>query len=215
MQRCSDVAYASNGTALALEADNARYHARTRLLDADDRWSSWSSWDWFETSPGSITIALPDRPVVDLPPVVGSGTTSSTSTVLVTTTDPNGYTLRASGMPDNWGLRSSTGDELPRWTGSGARPTPWPVSEGPYFGMSVVSATGGKDTGRWGTGASHTNYSNLNYVGLGFASPVLLHTHGAAATDHEIVTSYRATIDANQPPGQYTTTTTYTVTANP
>ena len=86
----------------------------------------------------------------------------------------------------------------------------------PDLVFAVLSATGGKDTTRWGVGATATSFATLKYAGLDNGVATLLNaTSGYDPAPQSIVTTYRANASPTQQPGAYSTTISYSVVANP
>ncbi|MCW2922495.1 MAG: hypothetical protein JWL76_2369 [Thermoleophilia bacterium] len=208
--RCADVTYAGP----ALVRDGARWYARGKLKSTTNIWSGWSTWDYFETA-AAMTIAIPSGAASTLPQSLAGADSTATSTVTVFTNDRNGYTLTAKGPDDSWGMSGPAAAVLPRWTGAPTAPTTWPAGTSGYFGLTVLSATGGKDTATWGTGTLKDDLATLKYAGLQLSTATVLHRRSSysAATD-TIVSSYRANVGPAQTAGTYTTTITYTAVPN-
>ena len=208
--RCADVTYAGP----PLVRDGARYYARGKLRSTTSIWSGWSTWDWFETV-SALTIGVPSGAAATLPTAIAGDDVTTTSTVTVSTNDRAGYTLSAKGPDDVWGMDGPGASVLPRWTGAPDAPTTWTAGSSGYFGLTVLSATGGKDTARWGTGVAASDFANLRYVGLRLNEPSVLHRRStfSAATD-SITTSYRANAALAQQAGSYSATITYTAVPN-
>jgi hypothetical protein len=215
--RTSDVTYAGP-TNLLLEG--ARYWVTTQQRTSAggtpaSTWSAWSEPDWFEARTGSsITVTTPTA--VALGSSVPGSDISASSSVDITTTGANGYTLYGRGESDTWTLTSGTYG-IPRWTGA-PTPSTWPTGApgAGYFGVTVLSATGGKDTSRWGTGTTASDYGNLKYGGLRKTVDLALHsrTTYSASTD-TVQLGWRGNPPLATPPGSYSGTVTLVVLANP
>ncbi|MCW2922819.1 MAG: Por secretion system C-terminal sorting protein [Thermoleophilia bacterium] len=211
LARCADAPYAGP----PLVRDGARYYARGKLRSTTSIWSGWSTWDLFGTQSG-LTVSVTTGAAATLTPVAQPGVdVTATSSVDVWTNDRNGYTLTATGPDDAWGMDGPGAAVLPRWSGAPALPTTWAPGVSGAFGLTVLSASGGKDTAAWGAGSTRTDFTNLRYVGLQLNTPAVLHRRNSysAATD-SIVTSYRANVAANQQAGVYNASVTYTAIPN-
>jgi hypothetical protein len=214
--RCNDVVYAG----APLQRENARWWMRTKLRTAaasvpSNTWSLWSAWDWFETR-SSVSISLPTGSSVDLSPSqvpAGSDATAQFD-VQVTTSSRAGYAVviapEGSWAPYNL-MRSDAGDTIPPWSGTSLGPTTWP-SGTTGTGFTVLAATGGKDTARWGTGATLANMATLKFAGSD--RPVTLNwDESFSAATRTATVGVRATPDPTTPQGYYTGT--WTITAIP
>jgi hypothetical protein len=215
--RTSDVTYAGPAGILL---DNARYwvttQQRTSAAGAPaSTWSAWSEPDWFEARTAA-SISVTTGAAVALGAVLPGSDAVGTSTVDVSTTGGDGYTLYARGESDTWTLTSGTYG-IARWTGA-PTPTTW-ASGAPgagYFGLTVLSATGGKDTATWGVGTVPSDVSNLKYGGLKKTIDLALHSRTTyAATTDTISIGWRANPSMATPPGSYAGTVTVVAVANP
>lgn len=213
-QRCADVVYGSTGTPVALQY-GGRYHVRSRLRTPGGAWTEWSRWDAFELRNASLTLSLPDGAALDLGTTVPDQNRVASMRLRVTTSNVSGFTLHATGADDAVGLARAGGGGLPWWTGTPAAPTPWPEATSGHVGVTVLSATGGKDAARWGPGATSTSYATLNYAGLRTSTPTVLHATTAAGTDHDTVLGVRARISGATLLGSYSTALVITAVANP
>jgi hypothetical protein len=215
--RTSDATYAGPS---GLLLEGGRYWVTSQLRTnatgtPASTWSAWSEPDWFEArNATSITITTPTA--VALGTVIPGGDVAATSSVDVSTTGGDGYTLYGRGESDTWTMTSGAYN-IPRWTGA-PTPTAWPAGTAGagYFGVTVLAATGGKDTARWGTGTSATDYANLNYGGLRKTVDLALHSRAtySAATD-TIQLGWRSNPPLATPPGSYSGTVTLVALANP
>ncbi|MCW2926998.1 MAG: siaA, partial [Thermoleophilia bacterium] len=211
LARCVDVTYAG----APLVRDGARYYVRGKLRSTTSIWSGWSTWDWFQTV-SSLTIGVSSGASATFTTAAMPGQDlTTTSTVTVSTNDRSGYALSAKGPDDSWGLDGPGAAVLPRWSGAPDAPTLWAPGVSGAFGLTVLSATGGKDTATWGSGSSKDDLTNLRYVGLQLSNAAVLHrrTTYSAGTD-SITTSYRANVDPTQVSGTYVATVTYTAVPN-
>lgn len=208
--RCVDVVYAGP----PLVRDGARYHVRGKLKSTTGIWSGWSTWDFFETD-SALTVNLPSGASESLGAAIAGTDVTATTDVEIWTNDRNGYTLSVTGPDDTYGMSGPGGATIPRWTGAPGAPTSWPAGTAGHFGMTVLAATGGKDTAAWGTGSAATDFGALRYVGLQSGTPAVAHRRAgwSSATD-TITTSYRANVGSSQPAGSYSAVITYTVVAN-
>jgi hypothetical protein len=166
--------------------------------------------------PTSLNVVL-DNATVPVGSVIAGSDAVATSSVSVTSSNVSGYTLTATDASDTTALQHTTfPDTIADWTGTPASPTAWAPGVSGYFGITVVSATGGKDTARWGTGTLASDLSLNRYAGLRASTATLLFARAAyAAGTDTIVTSYRTNPSATQRPGAYAESVSYTVTANP
>jgi hypothetical protein len=209
LARCADVTYAGS----PLIRPGARYYARARVRPNGQAWTNWADWDWFETTPQTtVTVA----PTASLGTALPGADTAVGHDVQVNTTNASGYTLTATGPSDTYGMTDGTAPHVPRWSGAPGSPTAWAAGTSGGFGLTVVSATGGKDTARWGTATSETDYANGRYVGLMSSTSALLHaTTGFNAATDTVRVGFRGNVDASVPPGPYSATVTFTAVANP
>ncbi|MCW2920155.1 MAG: hypothetical protein JWL76_29 [Thermoleophilia bacterium] len=215
--RTTDLVYAGPG---GLRLDGARYWVTTQLrTDATGApattWSSWSDPDWFEASATeSLTVTTPTT--VDIGSTAPGSDVSGSTSIDVTTTGGHGYTVYARGESDTWTMTSGIAN-IPPWTG-GPTPTTWPTG-GPgagYFGVTLLAATGGKDTAKWGIGTTHSAYTDLKYIGVKKTSDRPLHTRTTYSTGTDVVTvGWRVNPPATLRPGTYRGTVTLVAVANP
>lgn len=207
------------GVAGSLRLGGARYWARARFrTQSTTTWSNWSEVDWWEMDQ-SITATVATSPSVTLGggPVQPQSDAVGQATFEVTTTNFHGYTAWIEGPSDTWamsdGLPGST-HELPG-IGTPGTTSSWPAGTSGYFGISVLSATGGKDTSRWGTG---TSTGDLNALKWGWGAPsnrlLLVNRTAYDPAVQQIVTAFRANVPATQDPGRYTTTMVFTAVPN-
>jgi hypothetical protein len=84
--------------------------------------------------------------------------------------------------------------------------------------MTVVSVTSAaaKDTARWGTGSTATDYVNNRYAGLKATSDTLAHqrTSLSGATD-TVTVGWRMHVPSTQPVASYDATISWTAVALP
>jgi hypothetical protein len=164
----------------------------------------------------TISLSVDSASIGTTPsPAVPGIDTTAQSTLTVTTDATTGYTLQATDSSDTIGMDQPAVDTLADWTGTDAAPTIWTAGTGGYFGIGVLSATGGKDTARWGTGTTATDFANLRFAGLRTTSTTLHQRTTYSATPDTIVTDYRATFSSAETPGTYSTSVVYTATINP
>lgn len=214
LTRCADAVFGATGTSVPLIRDGARYFSRARVRTTSGTWSEWGSWDWFETQPAT-TLTISTGGTASLGSSLPGEDVTATSSIEVATTNASGYSLTAAG-PSDTAAMTAGGNSIPPWTGTDLAPSIWPAGTSGYMGVTVLSATGGKDPVRWGTGVAPDDHSSLAYAGPRQTQPVTLHarTSWSSGTD-TIVVAYRANPAAAQPPGSYSTTIAYTATANP
>jgi hypothetical protein len=207
--RCADAVYAGP----LLHRPAARYYVQMRSrLQAWAVYTAWSNADWFETG-ALLTIAVPGGDI-DLGSITTNSDVVSTTTVEVESAASFGYQLLVSDASDTVGLSGPS--TLPDWTGAWNTPTTWPAATPGYFGLTVVSATGGKDTATWGTGTTSTDFANLKYVGVRSSNPSVLRARtGPSGGTDQIVVGLRANAPLSQMPGAYTSTLTFTAIAVP
>jgi hypothetical protein len=209
LARCNDVTYAG----AALIRTGARYYARARVRPNAQTWTDWADWDWFETTPvTTVSVA----PTVSLGSAIPGFDAAVGHDVQVATTNASGYSLTATGPSDSWGMTDGSAPHVPRWSGAPGSPSAWAAGTSGGFGLTVVSSTGGKDTARWGTGTTETDYVNNRYVGLLSSTSTLLQSTSvfSAATD-TVRVGFRSNVDSTIPPGAYSATITFTAVANP
>jgi hypothetical protein len=207
------------GSAGDLRLDGARYWARMRTRSTGLQWSNWSDYDYWDVDQ-SMTASVTTGTTVAL----GGGAAtlpgtdvSGTATFQVTTTNVHGYTAYAYGPSDTWAMSDGLSGATHVIPGRGAvnSPTAWPAGTSGYFGLSVLAATGSKDTARWGTGTTATDYANLNWGWGGTSTGLMLNTRSAydpAAQNIDL--AVRANPPATADPGQYTTTLVLTAVPN-
>lgn len=205
----------------ALNANGARYWARTRLRSTAsgspaNTWSPWSEFDWFETGQ-STTVSLTTGPTLALGRVVPGEDLVGSATFQVTSDNAHGYSAFVSGPSDSWGMSDGIGGathEIPG-RGSPAALQAWPANTSGYFGLSVLSATGGKDAVRWGAGTTTGDLGTLNWGSPWKSRQLLLHSRGTYdPTMQSIETAIRVNAALDQDPGTYTTTLTFTAIPN-
>jgi hypothetical protein len=208
-------------TSGVLTAGTRYWHVRaTDNLAATGAWSA--SWSLVIGAP-SMTVTVDNANQALGVQVLGLDDTAIT-TVSVTTSNSNGYNLTASDTSDTTGMQIlPAGDTLPDWTGTMATPTTWAASTSGYFGLTVLCVNSGppcvgvgaKDTAKWGTGTADNDFVNNKYAALK-TTPGTIHNRAtySAATD-TVTVGYRANFSSAESAGTYTTTVTYTGTANP
>lgn len=208
------------GGAGSLRLDGARYWARARFRTTagatpPNTWSNWSQWDWFETSQ-SMTVALVDGPLVSIGGVLSGDDVTRATNVEVTTNNIHGWSASIQGPSDSWGMS----DGLPGAThelpivGTPATPVTWGAGIG-GFGVSVLSAAGGKDTARWGTGTLPNDFVNVKWATPVASNSMLLHTRN---TFDPALQTLELGLRANAPigtvPGRFSSTMIVTVIPN-
>ncbi len=208
--RCGDVIYGGS----SLQLNDARWYARVRMRQTvGNSWSAWSGADWFGTTVWTYSITIPDGA-----PAFGSvlpGTTVTTSSRLeVATTDPDGYQLLANDPDDDGDFVGTS--TIPRWSSEPTSPGAWPIGTPVGFGMTVLSATGGKNPA-WGAGTTLQDVSLLNWIGLRQATMGTLHerTSDTGGTPDTVVVGFRLGTSGTAPPGSYASTVTYTILPRP
>ncbi|MCW2925334.1 MAG: Laminin sub domain 2 [Thermoleophilia bacterium] len=207
------------GPAGSLNMDGARYWMRERVrTQAGSVWSNWSDYDWFDTAQ-TMTASVTSGPTVSLggPGALAGVDAVGTATFQATTTNAHGYTMYVSGPSDTWGM--SDGIALANHTipgrGTAGTPTSWPAGTAGFFGVSVLSATGGKDTTRWGAGTDTSNLGALNWGWGSRSTPLMLHTRAAFdPAAQQVQLAVRANPGALTDPGRYTTTLVLTAVPN-
>lgn len=158
----------------------------------------------------AVNVALSGAPI--LPGVNATGAT----VVSVSTDNATGYTLWARDGSDAAGAMHSDGvATVPDWSGSVSAPTSWASGTAGYFGITLLAATGGKDTTRWGIGSTSTDYANLRYAGLPAADASIHVRPTNTSTTDAIELSYRVNSSSSQKAGSYSANVTYTATMNP
>ncbi|MBC7644647.1 MAG: hypothetical protein H7123_05935 [Thermoleophilia bacterium] len=141
---------------------------------------------------------------------------TASSVLTVATNNTTGYNLTATDASDTIGMvHANLINTVLDWTGTPAAPTTWAAGVSGFFGLTVLSATGGKDTSRWGIGTTPTDYVNNKYVGLRSTTTTLYNRNTYSAPADTITTSYRINVVSAQLSGIYSTSITYTATANP
>lgn len=164
--------------------------------------------------PTWITIDVTSGATANLGTALPSDTRTTGSTVEVATNAAGGYQLHANGNTDTDAM-SGPAPAVVRHRPGGVEPIAWPLADW-GFGLAVASASGGKDTTRWGSGTTPASVSTLNYAAPTATTSTLLHQRTSYDTDpDEVVVGYRVTLDGAQPPGSYSGTVTYTATALP
>jgi hypothetical protein len=206
---------ATGTSTMAPAAANGSYWWRARASDQFGAMGAWSStWVIVIGSP-TLNISV-DSPTVALGTVNVGADVTGVTTITVSTSNYNGYTLDATDASDTWGLNQAGVDTVPDWTGTNAAPTTWNAGVSGYFGLTVLAASnGGKDTARWGTGAVQNAYATLKYVGLKTTSTTLFTRTGFNAAAETVTTSYRINPSTAELSGGYSSTISYTLTANP
>lgn len=220
LQSGTSTSVASGGTASwspTTLAFSTTYYWRTRGTDIAGNVGSWSTARSFTTVPASVTISV-DAATVALGTVVAGSNSTGTSVISVSTNSPGGYQLLVRDESDAWALDAAGGATIPDWTGTSATPTVWAAGTSGGFGMSVLAVTGpgAKDTARWGTGSTATDYTNNRYAGLKATIDTLAHqrTSFSAGTD-TVTVGWRANVGATQLAASYDATTSWTAIALP
>jgi hypothetical protein len=203
-----------------LRLDGARYWVRARMrTQSTATWSNWSDYDYWDTVQ-AMTASVTTGAEVAL----ASGASMlpgqdalGTATFQVVTSNVHGYSAYVTGPSDTWamsdGLTGAT-HEIPG-RGTVGTPTAWAPGTAGFFGVSVLSATGGKDTSRWGAGTDTSNLNLLNWGWGGRATPMLLNTRSAYdPLAQDISMAIRANAPPTADPGTYTTTLVFTAVPN-
>jgi hypothetical protein len=213
----SNITY--GGPASDLRLDGARYWVRARTRSTGLQWSNWSDYDFWDVDQ-SMTAAVTSGATVAL----GGGGAQlpgadavGTATFQVTTTNVHGYSAYVAGPSDAWAMSdglAGANHQIPGFGTAGATPGSW-AAGAPGFGVSVVSATAGKDTSRWGTGIDTSNLALLKWSWGSATSPLLLHARSAYdPAAQQVGIAVRANAPPATDPGQYTTTLVFTAVPN-
>ncbi|MCW2925884.1 MAG: hypothetical protein JWM98_3288 [Thermoleophilia bacterium] len=217
--RCADVVYGSSGSAAAaLSPSGARYWVRAKFMTPGNAWSAWSTYDWFATG-ASITVSL-DSGTKSFGATAGGADVTATSTVSVSTANPNGYSLQVVDSSSTTALTAGA-NSIADWTGTDASPSAWSAGTSGatgYFGVTVLSVAGSTTTkpAKWGTGTVATDFTNNRYAGVRASPPDTLFNRTTAYGGVDtIVVGLRATLAASQAAGSYAGTITYVAVANP
>jgi hypothetical protein len=211
------LASGANGSWVPTALANGTYYWCAQAVDQAGNLSPWSPTRQLVIGAATMSLSVVSTTATIAPALLSVGMDGSAATTLQAwTNNATGYTLAATDTSDTVGMTQPPAiDTLPDWTGTNATPTSWAPGTPGYFGLSVLTATGGKDTARWGLGTLPAEYSNLKYVGLRTtATQLYVRPTYSAATD-TIQTAYRADFSGGELAGTYNTTITYTATANP
>ncbi len=211
--RCADITY--GGAAGTLRSDGARYYVRAKFKNTGGpTWSHWSTYDWFTTASSmTVSVTSGSSETLQPSPALPGDDATATSDITVNTSSSTGYQLLA-GVPDPARVLRSGDSVIPTWTAI-TYPTTWTRGVSGYAGMTVLAATGGKDTAKWGTGTTERDFENLKYSGM---TPYLNSMHarkGYSASTDTITVGYRVNAPPSAPRGVYTGTVTFTAVANP
>jgi hypothetical protein len=199
-------------------AFSTTYCWRVRATDgAGNQQASWSTAQSFTTTAASVTIGV-DNANLALGTTMAGFDTTALSVFSVSPNSPGGYQLLVRDESDGWGFDSVGGATIPDWTGTSAAPSAWAANLGGGFGMTVLGVTGpgAKDTARWGTGSTPTDFANNRYAGLKATSDVLAHqrTSFSAGTD-TVTVGWRVDVTSGQAATTYDATTNWTAVALP
>lgn len=168
----------------------------------------------------ALSITAGSAPTIGPAPLQPGEDGSAQSTVHVVTNSTTGYTLRATDPSDTVSLvRSPATDTVGDYTTlEPTAPSVWAVGNSGadgMFGLTVLSASGGR-LAKWGGGTSlATDYATNTYLGLGLAAPAILHTTAGATAGDDIVAAYRLNVPITTLAGSYSVDVTYTATVNP
>jgi uncharacterized delta-60 repeat protein len=166
----------------------------------------------------TISVSVPTGATEALSALLLPGNDATAqSSIDVTTNNATGYSLGVTDTSNAWGLnRTPAGGTVDDWTGTSATPTTWAAATpGPngYFGLTVLSADAGR-LAKWGAGSTtESDFTNNLYLGL-LTSSSVLQTTAAPATNDTTTVAYRAAAASGTPAGSYSSTITYTATAN-
>jgi hypothetical protein len=190
---------------------------RVRATDANGNVGTWSVPQSFTTSGPSTTISV-DAATVALGTIAVATNATGTSTITVNTNSPGGYQLFARDESDAWGADSATTPTIADWTGTSASPTVWASGVAGGMGMTVLSVTSpaAKDTARWGTGSTATDYVNNRYAGLKATTDTLAHQRTSfSAADDTVTVGWRMHAPTSQAVTSYDATISWTAVALP
>jgi len=193
----------------------ATYYWCAQAVDGAGNASAWSATRQLIVATFSLTVTAG-------PAALSFGTlVPSTANVLVTnltvtTNTTRGYTLTAT---DNHASNAMTSGlyGIPDWTGTGVTPTLWPTTTHGFGGITVLSATGGRDS-KWGAAASALpdDTDASNYAGLALSPAATLHTSvGPTAPTDMIALGVRIQPSVTTPAGNYSSIISISVLANP
>ncbi len=209
-------------TSTVLSAGTRYWHVRA--TDDQSTVGPWSASWRLEVGTPAMSIGVDTATRALSPSPAGPGVdATATSVIDVTTNNATGYSLYATDPSDSWGLEQPAVDTFPDWTGSVATPTTWTAGTSGYFGITVLcaatsttcSSTGTKDTARWGTGFTATDFAANRYAGLTTASGLLHQRTTFDAATSYVVVGFRANASNGEQPGSYATTISFTAVANP
>lgn len=214
----SGIANGSNGGWTVIPALVAgTWYWSARASDQHGVAGAWSSsWSLRIGSP-SLSVSVTASASITPSPLLAGQDGTATSVLSVTTDNATGYSLTATDGSDTGSLvHSNATDTIPDWSGTPAAPTTWSAGTSGYFGVSVLSATQGKDTARWGTGATATDFPNLKWAGLQSTTATELASRSSYSSGTDSVeVAYRANPAASQQGGTYSGSVAFTLVANP
>ena len=160
-----------------------------------------------------LSVSIPGGNI-DLGTVTPGDDATASTTIDVTSNLTLGYHLFVSDTSDTDAMTGA--GTIPDWTAAWNAPTTWPAATPGYAGVTVLSATGGKDTGTWGTGTDMSDPSTLKFVGVRNTNPSLLFDNGGPSTGTDsIVVGIRVAPSTTTTAGAYSGTLTFTVVSTP
>ncbi|MCW2927078.1 MAG: putative haloacid dehalogenase-like hydrolase family protein [Thermoleophilia bacterium] len=211
----SNVVTGSDGSWTSGSLATGTYWWRARGTDALGGVGPWSTTRQLRIGAPALTVGL-DAATAAFGVMVPGVDATNQRTISITSDSASGYSLQATGDSDARGMTHSGGVHgIPNWTGTDATPTTWATGVAGYAGLTVVAATGGKDTARWGTATTATDFANLRFAGMRTTPTTLFTQPGFTGGTEQVDVAFRSNPSPSTPSGTYSANVSFTVTALP